>query len=253
MHLQVLSVFVGADLEILDQRMRLQGIHEEAALQLRLADARHQAQLLEQQPGLVDAQVDNSGELQLCYSRLKHELARHWPPKHVQAPGLLLMQEHATGASALRLKALTCSGATLELPRGKHLLRVSCNDLLLHCATFQSATPFQLEEASKLLPALASADGDAHVLMQEREHDTLTAGSQQLLFRFLLRPSEACSASITLRGSNAALGGCSQLMLVDNGTREVTEHVLNRLEGIEVRGRSSYYRVRQMHHMHGLA
>jgi hypothetical protein len=132
--------------------------------------------------------------------------------------------------TVLRLKSITASSSMLQLLRGKHLLQLQCSPLLLHSVSFHATADFTLEEASKLLPAACGL----HVISQEGQAEALQPGSRQLLFRYFLKPSEACSASFELRTSSAALASCSKLMLVCNSTRQVVRHVLNQPEQVQL-------------------
>lgn len=130
----------------------------------------------------------------------------------------------------LRLKSITASSSMLQLPRGKHLLQLQCSQQLLHCINLYAAAEFVLDDAAKLLPAMCGV----HVTVQEGRHDMLQADSRQLLFRYLLRPNDSCTVSIEFRPSSAALQACTQLMLIDNSSREVTTHALNQLLNLQL-------------------
>lgn len=130
----------------------------------------------------------------------------------------------------LRLKAITASSSMLHIARGKHLLQLQCSPQLLHCITLLAAEDFTIDEAAKLLPATY----ELHVATQEGRHDLLQADSRQLLFRYTLKPTDACHASIAFNTSSTALQACTQLMLVDNSSREVTTNVLNQLTQLQL-------------------
>eukprot|EP00878_Enallax_costatus_P021921 GHUV01023233.1.p1 GENE.GHUV01023233.1~~GHUV01023233.1.p1 ORF type:complete len:263 (+),score=99.92 GHUV01023233.1:72-791(+) len=130
----------------------------------------------------------------------------------------------------LRLKSVTASSSMLQLPRGKHLLQLQCSPQLLHCISLYAAAEFVLDEAAKLLPAMCGM----RVSTQEGRHETLQADSRQLLFRYLLKPSEACTASIDFRPSSSAIQACTQIMLIENSSREATTHALNQLSNLQL-------------------
>jgi len=152
--LQAFCVFVSAEPHLLDQRLRQAGCWDEATLQLLLANA---AQQQSAAPATADACVTNSSSLQHAMAQLEHALASRWPRRVKQQPGLLLLQDHATGASVLRVKALTAASALLRLPRGRHLLRVTPNELLQCGVSFASATSFMLDEPAGIQPLWTAA------------------------------------------------------------------------------------------------
>jgi hypothetical protein len=231
---------------------------------------------------VVDALLDNTGHIDTCYSHLKHALSACWPVVVAHTPGLLLLQRHPESpppgalaasllagggvlqappdaATVLRLRAVTAASALLQLPRGRHALRLVCSDLLLHTASFtcSAAAEFQVaEEGAKAgapvgsLPAAGAVTAgqppatqhgvgqhqaeSSGVLQQEGEHETVCAGSQQLLFRFLLQASEHCTIGVRLACSSAALAAAARLMVIDNATGSATYGLINRIEGLQV-------------------
>jgi hypothetical protein len=144
---------------------------------------------------------------------------------------------YSQSRTVLRLKSITAASSMLQLPRGRHLLQLQCSPLLLHSVSFHATADFTLEEASKLLPAACGL----HVTTQEGQADTLQPDSRQLLFRYCLKPSEPCSASLELRTSSAALASCCKLLLVCNATRQVVRHVLNQPGQVQLDGTDKGY------------
>jgi hypothetical protein len=128
------------------------------------------------------------------------------------AAGLQLDEDtFSSSSTVLRLQSLTAAGCQLTLPRGRHLLAVSCCPRLLHCVSLHGAAEFALEDADKLLPSAARL----HVVHESGSCAALAGGSRQLLFRFLLKAPELCTASLQLQGSSAALQACTRLLLLD--------------------------------------
>jgi hypothetical protein len=82
-------------------------------------------------------------------------------------------------SSVLRIQSITAAGAMLQLPRGKHLLRLTLPSWGLHAVSLAAAVPFSVGEAVKVL---AAAHG-THVLCQEGEHEAFQPGTVQFLFR----------------------------------------------------------------------
>eukprot|EP00775_Hariotina_reticulata_P013032 gene13032-13161_t len=123
----------------------------------------------------------------------------------------------------LRLRATTSGASMLHLPRGKHVLQLQCSPLLLHCVTFYAAVEYALDEAARLLPSACGL----HVASENGDQESLRAGSRHMLFRYLLKPSQPCTATFDLRTSSPALQACSRLLLVNNHNRTLVQHVLN--------------------------
>ncbi|KAF8071222.1 GLTP1 [Scenedesmus sp. PABB004] len=184
------------------------------------------------------------------YALVKAALAAHWPRAQQHLPGLLLVQRHAAARGAavaradggarasetprgkpaqqasavsdagldddgfasavtvLRLRARTASAAALTLPRGRHLLSLACPPAL-HAVSVHGAAEFALDDEAKLLPLAAGL----HAVSHDGAAEGLAPGARTLLFRFLLRPSEPCTASFELRAASPALAAAAQLLL----------------------------------------
>lgn len=232
---------------------------------------------------LVDAVLDNTGQLDLCYSHLKHLVSSCWSPREEHAPGLLLLQRHASGPNpcaaakqllpeggileappdnltVLRLQSVTAKSAALQLPRGQHVLRVVCSDLLLHSVSLGCASDFEvLEDPGASGGAIAafsiaqashavgpSGNGQLQqqnqqqqqqqsgMLQQVGEHEAIKAGGCQLLFRYLMHATVACVAGVRLGCSSTMLAAATRLLVVDNKTGVEMGGLLNRVEGLQV-------------------
>lgn len=162
---QVFTVFVSSETQLLDQRLRRAGCWNEVQLQQLLADAGRQAAA---SGPVANACVTNDGCLQHALAQLLHALATQWPQRIQQKPGLLLVQDHATGATVLRIKALTAGSALLQLPRGRHLLRVTPNDLLQCSVGFASSSSYMVDEPAGIQPLWMAAIAAEEAAKAER-------------------------------------------------------------------------------------
>jgi len=256
------------------------------------------AKQLQEPPLIIDAVVENvSGQLDLCYSHLKHIVSSRWLAREEHMPGLLLMQHHAGSApqsaavrpllpdtgileappdttTVLRLQSVTAAAAALQLPRGHHVLKAVCSDLLLHTIAFACASEFEVYEegvkpvgataagaplqqpssgatagATATAAAAAQQAAAATALQQQQqaqqqigalqhdgEHDAIRAGARQLLFRFLLQSTttDPCTVNVRLGCSSTVLAAATRLLVVDNATKAEQAGQLNRIEGLKV-------------------
>ena len=82
-------------------------------------------------------------------------------------------------STVLRVQSITAGGAMLQLPRGKHVLRIMTPDWGLHAVSLAAAVPFTVGDALKVMAAAERTS----VICQEGEHEALQPGTVQYLFR----------------------------------------------------------------------
>lgn len=252
---QVVAVYVTASPEALDVRMRLQGIWDETDIQRNLLDAQRQEAALqlgsssresgsstgEPEEGVVVDQVIQNDHVPISYGILKHVASQHWPAQLRQTPGIMVLQEvsswqdascsssssgsGSSAASLLRISAGMGNSARLELPRGRHLLRICTQDQQLLSVTFYSSTPFLTGDYAKVLPSFSK---DAHLTQIEGAHEAITSGSKLLLLRLQLRVNQPCTLACQLQISNIDLRAATWMTITDNSTGSSTSDVLGR-------------------------
>lgn len=95
----------------------------------------------------------------------------------------------------------------------------------------------QWQALMNAITVLSSGAAPAHVVVYEGEHDSVAAGVQLVLFRYLIKPLDAVTASLQLRTSCPAVSAACRMVLLDNESQEeVAPHVLNQPAGVQVRG-----------------
>lgn len=172
----------------------------------------------------------------LVYHEVKDVAASLWHRPRVPVPCQLLLEDydwHSTvpGLTRKRMRTLMASGTTLDVPRGKHLLRVTAAPEYLHQLTLYVAPQcdpeeYQLRanELSQVLPM--DEESKATVVQFDGEFATLPqAGASAALLRFNLKATQTTTMVASLSISNELARACTRISLVDNesGT-EVMAH-----------------------------
>ncbi|KAK9808730.1 hypothetical protein WJX72_002676 [[Myrmecia] bisecta] len=220
------AVYVDAPShEVLDVRLRNRGDVDEQTLQALLAAALAERSAAEE-PGLFDCRLVNDNLLH-CYTELVAFVSRHWPASRAPQTVHLVAQAYdwAAGGPGETFKRLACSGGAssrLELPRGRHLLRLQVDADRLHTLDLRSSTPFKIGDANKVLAeqqalAVRSAEGVC---------PAQAGGSWRLWFRYSFSLAETCRVGADLAVASDAQRRAVQLLLVDNDTSQETRYLL---------------------------
>ena len=127
-----------------------------------------------------------------------------------------------------RLQHVAATSTTLELPRGRHTLRISADPNYLHHFAVYSADKFTLAAPSAVL---AAADG-VHMLEASEKLPSVAAGGWRVAARHAFRVPQACHVSISLRAAPAATQRHARVLVIDNGTRAATELILGEIEAL---------------------
>ena len=157
--LEVVCIYLSADMEALDTRLRAADVMEELQLQEELQMASEEVAQVHQEASaaassgeghvggrVVDRIVPAGGSPLETLMGVREVVGSLW---HRERPALACQlvvdrfdwtSSRAMGRTELRMQTVLSSGATLELPRGRHLLRVHANHEHLHAITFFSAT-----------------------------------------------------------------------------------------------------------------
>lgn len=156
--IEVVCVYLEADIETLDIRLRNADVMEELQLQEELRRASEEVIKVQQDlsssgapvKGGVVSTVDRivlaSGSALETLMGVREMVGMLWHrPRAAIACQLVVdrfdwTSSRMMGRTELRMQTVLSGGATLELPRGKHLLRVNANHEQLHAVTFYSAT-----------------------------------------------------------------------------------------------------------------
>lgn len=222
-HIEVCCVYLSADAETLDVRLRKADCMEEIQLQEELALAAEEAAGLEQggeDSAVVDRVVAAGGSLQDTLMGVRELAGQLWHrPREAIACQLVVdrfdwRSERAMGATELRMRTVLSAGATLELPRGRHLLRVTANHEQLHSVTFHSRTPGVA--ANEFTEVMQKAEPSCTSLCLEGDYAPMAAGQCSALLKYTLKPSEPTTLAASLSVSGEDLRSCTRLVLVDN-------------------------------------
>ncbi|GLC37755.1 Adenylate kinase [Pleodorina starrii] len=184
----------------------------------------------------------------VCFHAVKQLAAERWRRPRAQAAGQLVLEAFdwrspggRPGRTVQRLRTLMANAGLLELPRGRHLLRINSDPLFLHAVSFMSASPATVGEYNAVMPL---ADPSVHVAPLEGRYPDLPPDSLGLLFRYNFNPPADRSASTVTVSAALSISGedmraATRLLLVDRATGAVTLLPGNRLHAMELKGSAS--------------
>lgn len=152
--LEISCLYLVADNETLDTRLRAADLMEEIQLQEELRMAAEETTWVQQETSaasaggdvVVDRVVFAGGSPLETLMAVREVVGSLW---HRERPAIacpLVIDRFdwssplAMGRTELRMQTVLSSGATLELPRGRHLLRVNASHEQLHAVTFYSTS-----------------------------------------------------------------------------------------------------------------
>ncbi|EFJ40819.1 adenylate kinase [Volvox carteri f. nagariensis] len=174
----------------------------------------------------------------VSFHAAKQLAADNWRRPRAQAPGQLVLEAYdwrspggRPGRTVQRLRTLMANAALLELPRGKHLLRINSDPLFLHAVTFMSASPCTVGEYNQVMPMHDSA---VHVASQEGRHPDMPPDSLGLLFRYNLNPTDRATVAAHLSINGEDMRAATRLLLVDRASGEAKLLPGNRLHATEL-------------------
>ena len=252
--IEVCCVYLSADAETLDGRLRAAAVMEEGQLQVELglaveeeAQVRLAAEAAAAGSGtgstatgaVVDRVVPAAGGLLETFMAVREVAGQLWHrPRSAIACQLVVdsfdwQSERPMGATKLRMSTVLSAGATLELPRGRHLLRVSANHEQLHAVTFFSRTPISANEYTDVM---REAEPGCSSSCLEGDYAAMPAGACSSLLRYNLRVAAPTTLAAGLAVSGEDLRACTRLVLVDNASgSETVVPLLSRLPATELR------------------
>ena len=223
---EVCCVYLSADVETLDVRLRKADCMEEVQLQEELALATEEAAHLPSRqqgsgsvPAVIDRVVPAGGSLQDTFMGVRELAGELWHrPREAIACQLVVdrfdwTSERGMGATELRMRTVLSAGATLELPRGRHLLRVTANHEQLHSVTFHSRTKISANEITEVMK---EAEPSCTSTCLEGDYLPIPAGSCTALLKYNIKPTEPTILAASLSISGEDLRACTRLVLVDN-------------------------------------
>lgn len=156
---EVHCVYLSIGAEALDVRLRAAGVLEEQQLMEELQRAEAQVvQAAEAAAGsspMVDLLVSAEGSPIEVYMPLREVVGRLWHKPRTPMPCQLTIEDFdwqaaGYGSTRKRLKTFLGAATTMELPRGRHLMRVTANSELLHALTFWCIHPFHANEYTEV-------------------------------------------------------------------------------------------------------
>ncbi|GIL93290.1 hypothetical protein Vretimale_15687 [Volvox reticuliferus] len=180
----------------------------------------------------------------VSFHAAKQLAADNWRRPRAQAAGQLVLEAFdwrspggRPGRTVQRLRTFMANAALLELPRGKHLLRINSDPLFLHAVTFMSASPCTVGEYNQVMPM---HDPAIHVAPLEGRYTDLPPDCLGLLFRYNLNLTERATVSAHLSINGEDMRAATRLLLVDraNGTAKLLPS--NRLHATELAPTPAY-------------
>ncbi|PNH05620.1 Adenylate kinase, chloroplastic [Tetrabaena socialis] len=161
--------------------------------------------------------VLNATDGVIAFHAVKQLASDSWRRPREQVAGQLVLEAfdwRATrpGRTVQRLRTLMSNAALLELPRGRHVLRINSDPLFLHAVTFMSASPCTVGEYSQVMPMCAP---DAHVAALEGHYPDVPPNCVGLLFRYHLSLPEAATVAAYLSINGEDMRAATRLLLVN--------------------------------------
>ncbi|GFR43730.1 hypothetical protein Agub_g4841 [Astrephomene gubernaculifera] len=260
-------VYLSVDIAELDVRLRLQDQREEAAIGVCLQAAQREAETLQRltkeaeappkptsrlstpqmqrsaptpppPPPLVLDLILIATDAVFTFHAAKQLAADSWRRPRAQVAGQLLLESFdwrapggRPGRTVQRLRTLMANAALLELPRGRHLLRINSDSLFLHAVTFMSASPCTVGEYSQVMPL---CEPGVHVAALEGRYPDVPPDCVGLMFRYNLALPEPATVSAHLAVNGEDMRSVSRLLLVNRSTGETKLLPSNRLHATEL-------------------
>lgn len=186
-------------------------------------------------PEVLDV-VAASYDAVVAFHSVKQLAADSWRRPRAQVAGQLVLEEFdwrasRPGATVQRLRTHMANAGMLELPRGRHVLRINSDSLLLHAVTFMSTTPCTVGEYSQIMPM---CDAGLHVSPYEGRYDPVPLGATALMFRYNLAVPEPATISAYLSINGEDMRSVTRLLLVDKATGTAQAIPSNRLHATEL-------------------
>ena len=195
-------------------------------------------------PGVVDLTVDNGSSAAFAAAALRAHLARHWSATPHAEPCQALVETFEPMAGAVRrtvrrMRHVSAVSSTLELPRGRHVLRLTVDSNYLHQFSVWSHGKVTLAPAASVL---ANQPG-LHLLEAAEALPHVAAGGWRVGARHTFRVDATCNVSISLRCAPEAVQRCARIVLVDNAARAERELILGELDNAPLRQSTAGYTV----------
>ncbi|GAX74660.1 hypothetical protein CEUSTIGMA_g2108.t1 [Chlamydomonas eustigma] len=257
--IEVKCVYLTADVETLDVRLRRAEYLEEARLQQQLRFGMEEQRKVEEEQQqyissgglsssggrLVDFVHNAEGSVHEVFMGLRDIAGSLWHRPRAAVPCQVVVEQFdwkwpKPGPTQLRMRTMLSTGSTLELPRGRHLMRVNANLEQLHSVTFMSTTKRVF--ANEYVEVMHEAESPPCIsTCLEGEYPTMSAGSCCALMRYNIKVSEPTLMAATLAISGEDLRSCSRLALVNNKTGEEMVVPLGRMPATELLPSSEGY------------
>eukprot|EP00798_Chlamydomonas_sp_ICE-L_P023777 gene23777-9336_t len=234
-------VYLSADVATLDVRMRnvakLEEVRIQAELEMAVAEMAVVAESLAGAP-LVDLSLSSLLSPLRVYHSIKDVASKLWKRSRPAMPCQVLLEEFSwksdrPGKTLQRLRTIMANAGTLELPRGRHLLRVVASAEYLHSVWFLSNSKCIADDYIKVLPEYES---DSALMATTYDGDTgpVSPGAAALHFRYNLKVAEKMTLAAYLSVAEDEQLACSELVLVNNATKTETIQPMSRLAAMEI-------------------
>ncbi|GMH36176.1 hypothetical protein BSKO_04044 [Bryopsis sp. KO-2023] len=224
------TVFISADIEHLDKRMRGCERLEEQEIQARLQRAETDLAAISSGEANYD-HVIQSHDIRSCYNKFKEIISDYWPKLKTPSPCHMLVEFYnwektKPNKTCRRLITLASGTTTIHLPRGRHLLGFSADQEILHSMKMLSNTKFQTGDVSTILKEKENLS----VQRFQGEYEAMSSDSWSLLFWYNYDVVEPCKVSAHLQTSSEKVQRYVKLYVIDNDESKESVHLLGKME-----------------------
>jgi hypothetical protein len=180
--------------------------------------------------GVVDLTVPNV-DAAVAHAIMRAFLAQQWAVEPRAEDCQVLLESfdwhvHGPQPTARRMQHVAAVSSTLNLPRGRHLLRLTIDPHYLHRFTVWSHDAFTLQDA----PEVLLQHELLHVLEASDALPEMAAGTWRVGCRHSFYVTKPCRATISFRAAPDMVHHRTRVLLLNNDTLEQRNLVLGEVD-----------------------